>query len=68
MPRVPMVSLEERIFAIRRSRVMLDRDLAELYGVKTKVLNQAYRRNRQRFPEGFVLRLTEQEQSGLISL
>lgn len=68
MPRVPMVSLEERIFAIRRSRVMLDRDLAELYGVKTKVLNQAYRRNRKRFPEGFVLRLTEQEQSDLISL
>jgi len=60
--------LEERIFAIRRNRVMLDRDLAELYGVKTKVLNQAYRRNRARFPDGFAFRLTAQEQSGLISL
>ena len=47
---------------------MLDRDLAELYGVKTKALNQAYRRNRIRFPEGFAFRLTAQEQSGLISV
>jgi hypothetical protein len=55
------IPLEERIFAIRRYRVILDRDLAELYGVKTKALNQAYRRNRGRFPEGFAFRLTAQE-------
>ncbi|MBI3564994.1 MAG: ORF6N domain-containing protein [Elusimicrobia bacterium] len=48
--------------------MMLDRDLAELYGVKTKVLNQAYRRNRTRFPEGFVFRLMESEQASLMSL
>lgn len=47
---------------------MLDHDLAELYGVKTKALNQAYRRNKSRFPEGFAFRLTVPEQSGLISV
>ena len=40
---------------------MIDRDLAELYGVETKVLNQAVKRNRKRFPEDFMFQLTKQE-------
>ena len=62
------VPLEERIFAIRGQRVMLDRDLAELYGIETRILNQAYQRNRERFPDGFAFRLTAGEQSGVISV
>ena len=45
---------------------MLDRDLAELYAVKTKALNQAYRRNWRRFPDGFAFQLTVSEQASLI--
>jgi hypothetical protein len=68
MGRSGSISLEERIFSIRRQRVMLDRDLAELYGVETKVLNQTFRRNRNRFPDGFAFRLTAYEQAGLVSV
>ncbi|MCK4423370.1 MAG: ORF6N domain-containing protein [Candidatus Omnitrophica bacterium] len=50
-----------KIIEIRGKRVILDRDLAELYGVETKVLNQAIKRNRERFPERFVFQLTRQE-------
>ncbi len=46
---------------------MLDRDLAELYGVETRVLNQAVRRNEKRFPEDFMFQLTELEFKNLIS-
>lgn len=46
---------------------MLDRDLAELYGVKTKVLNQAVKRNMERFPERFMFRLVETEMRGLVT-
>jgi len=67
MRKTKPVLLEERIFAVRGQRVMADRDLAELYGIETKALNQAYQRNRERFPEGFAFRLSEEEQSGLIS-
>jgi hypothetical protein len=48
-----MLQIEERIFTIRGLQVMLDSDLAELYGVETKVLNQAVKRNLSRFPETF---------------
>ena len=54
-------SLEKRIFIIRGVKVMIDRDLAELYGVPTKALNQAIARNHERFPEGFMFQLTRQE-------
>ena len=50
-----------RIYAIRGQKVMLDRDLAELYGVPTKVLKQAVRRNGDRFPEDFMFELGEEE-------
>lgn len=47
--------IEAMIYTIRRQRVMLDSDLAKLYGVETKVLNQAVKRNRERFPEDFLI-------------
>ncbi len=53
--------VEGLIHIIRGQRVMLDSDLASLYGVPTKVLNQAVNRNRERFPEDFAFRLTLQE-------
>ena len=54
-------SIRDSIFTIRGVQVMLDRDLAELYGVPTKALNQAVKRNADRFPEGFVFQLTHGE-------
>lgn len=50
--------VESKIFLIRGKKVMLDRDLAELYGIETKVLNQSIKRNRDRFPEDFMFQLT----------
>ncbi len=50
-----------KIYLIRCKKVMLDRDLAELYGVETRVLNQAVRRNEKRFPEDFMFQLTAGE-------
>lgn len=57
----------KRIFPLRHHRVMLDRDLAELYGVSTKVLNQAVKRNIKRFPADFMFRLTKEEFENLKS-
>lgn len=53
--------IERKIYLIRGKKVMLDRDLAELYGVLTKVLNQAVKRNLERFPDDFMFRLTKDE-------
>ena len=53
--------IERQIFFIRGQRVMLDRDLANLYGVETRVLNQAVRRNISRFPADFMFSLTREE-------
>ena len=50
--------IEKSILQVRGSKVMLDRDLAELYGVETRVLNQAVRRNAARFPPDFMFKLT----------
>ena len=54
-------TIEHKIYFIRDARVMIDRDLAELYGVPTKVLNQAVKRNIQRFPDDFMFQLTWDE-------
>ncbi len=54
-------SIGNRIVVIRGRRVLLDRHLAELYGVETRVLNQAVRRNRERFPADFLLNLSREE-------
>ena len=53
--------IEKKIFLIRGLNVMLDKDLAELYGVKTKVFIQAVKRNKKRFPKDFMFRLTKKE-------
>ena len=53
--------IEEKIFLIRGQRVMLDSDLAKIYGVTTKRLNEQFRRNLKRFPGDFAFRLTNQE-------
>jgi hypothetical protein len=58
---VPIERVANKIFGIRDTRVMLDRDLAELYGVETRVLNQAVQRNIKRFPEDFMFVLTREE-------
>ena len=59
--------IESKIYLIRGKKVMLDRDLANLYGVKTKALNQAVKRNLNRFPEDFMFQLTMQEASRFIN-
>ena len=53
------VQVERRIFLIRGQKVMLDADLAELYGVPTKSLNLAVKRNAERFPKDFMFQLTD---------
>lgn len=54
-------SIQNRIYEIRGERVMLDRDLASLYKIETRVLNQAVKRNIKRFPADFMFRLTKAE-------
>lgn len=58
---VPLEIIERKIFLIRGQKVMLDRDLAELYGVETRALNQAVRRNIDRFPDDFMFSLSREE-------
>lgn len=54
-------SLKDKIYVIRGRQVMLDRDLAEIYGYSIKAFNQQVRRNIERFPEDFMFRLTKDE-------
>ena len=56
-----LLVIQSKIYEIRGQKVMLDRDLAEMYGVLTKVLNQAVKRNPDRFPEDFMFQLTNEE-------
>ena len=66
---IPDELLEQTILLIRGQKVILDRDLARLYGVSTKALNQAVKRNVDRFPEDFMFQLTMDEASAeLVSL
>jgi hypothetical protein len=64
---IPLERIENRIYLIRGQKVMLDRDLAELYGVTTKVLNQAVRRNAKRFPPDFIFQLNNKEKEEVIT-
>lgn len=59
--------VRDRIFTIRGKKVILDADLAAIYGVATKVLNQAVKRNADKFPADFMFRLTAQEVTNLKS-
>jgi len=65
MVRISVERIESAIYLIRGERVMLDRDLAELYGVETRVLNQSVRRNLERFPADFMFELTRDEIAGI---
>ena len=58
---IPVEQIAQLIYLIRGQKVMLDFDLAALYGVATKVLNQAVKRNRERFPNDFMFQLTDEE-------
>src|SRR5947208_10035439 len=62
---VTVEQIDGMIHTIRGVRVMLDRDLAKIYAVPTKAFNQAVKRNRQRFPEDFMFRLTQEEAKAL---
>jgi phage regulator Rha-like protein len=64
---VPMEVVERRIFVIRGKKVMLDRDLAELYGVATKRINEQVKRNAKRFPVEFMFRLSVTEKNELVA-
>jgi hypothetical protein len=59
--------IETRIFTIRQFQVIIDKDLAEMYQVDTKVMNQAVKRNIDRFPEGFKFQLTDEEKNELVT-
>jgi hypothetical protein len=67
MELVAVHRIERSILRIRGQRVMLDTDLAELYGVPTKVLNQAVKRNQERFPPDFMFRLTRREKEKVVT-
>jgi hypothetical protein len=59
--------IQNKILVIRNQQVMIDRDIAELYGVETRVLNQAVKRNAERFPEDFMFVLNKSEKDELIT-
>lgn len=65
--KIPTDSLEPLIYLIRDTRVMLDADLARLYGATTKRFNEAFKRNRNRFPQDFAFKLTQEEWNTLLS-
>ena len=64
---IPTEIIENKIYLFREQRVMIDRDLAEMYGVTTKVLNQAVSRNMERFPNDFMFKLSLYEAKRLRS-
>ena len=67
MSDLKLAKIERRIFLVRGQKVMLDFDLAELYGVETRALKQAVRRNRDRFPGDFMFELSAAEIKNLVS-
>lgn len=67
MKNLPEQDLHQKIYLIRGCRVMLDRDLAALYGVETRILNQSVKRNIVRFPSDFMFQLVESEEESLRS-
>ena len=65
---MPMEVIERRILLIRGQKVMIDADLASLYGVSTKALNQAVKRNKERFPPDFTFPLTIEEKNEVVTV
>ncbi len=64
---IPVEIIENKILLIRGQKVILDADLASLYGTSTKVLNQAVKRNKARFPEDFMFQLTIKEKNEVVT-
>ena len=64
---IPVEMIERKILLIRGEKVMLDADLAALYGVTTKRLNEQVKRNRERFPNDFMFQLTEEEKAEVVA-
>jgi hypothetical protein len=64
---IPVEVITQRIFEIRRYKVMIDADLAKLYGVTTKRLNEAVKRNAKRFPEDLMFKLSTKEKNELVA-
>mgnify|MGYP001560717157 CR=1 FL=1 len=64
---IPLETIERRILLIRGHKVMIDADLADIYGVTTKRLNEQVKRNRDRFPEDFMMQLTEKEKAEVVA-
>lgn len=64
---VPVERIEKAILYIRKQKAMLDRDLALLYGVETRVLNQTVKRNIHRFPSDFMFQLTKTEREKVVT-
>lgn len=64
---VPMERIDGMILVMRGQKVLLDADLAQLYGVPTKALNQAVKRNAERFPEDFMFQLTREEKAEVVT-
>ena len=63
----PLAHIESRILFMRGQKVMIDSDLAELYGAETKRLNEQVKRNRERFPEDFMFQLTQVEKDEVVA-
>jgi len=64
---IPDENVMNKIIMIRGIKIMIDRDLAELYGVTTKRLNEQVKRNRKRFPDDFMFQLTQQEKNDVVA-
>jgi len=64
---IKLEEVEERVLVIREQHVLLDRDVAELYGVETKEVNQAISRNPDKFPEGYVITLNSDEKTFVVT-
>ncbi len=64
---IPVGSIQQRIFEIRRIKVIIDADLAKFYGVETKRLNEQVKRNPERFPKDFMFRLNDKEKTELVA-
>ena len=64
---MPLEVIEKKILMIRGHKVMLDRDLADIYDIETRVLNQAVDRNPKRFPPDFMITLNKTEATSLVS-
>lgn len=65
---IPREIIENKILLLREQKVMLDSDLAELYGVETKALNRAVKRNLDRFPSDFMFKLTKKEKNKVVPI